>query len=306
MSVSIENIIKDLQLEVLVEGKSDIKLNVSDINRPGLQFAGFYDYFGNKRVQVIGMGEWSFLNAMRQEIRQKRVRKYFQFDTPCIILAKGLKPQEELLQCSREYGRWLLRTNMQTTRFINKIMNYLDGKLAPETRIHGVLVDIYGLGILITGESGIGKSETALELIKRGHRLVADDAVDIKEIESVLVGKSPYITEGMLEVRGMGIIDVPVLYGLSSVLSEKTIDLVIYLEQWKEGRDYDRLGTDDEHIKILNIPVRKMTLPIRPGRNVAVIIEAAAASYRYSLSGKISPVDTINKRIEEYKGDSED
>lgn len=211
-----------------------------------------------------------------------------------------------MLQCSREYGRWLLRTNMQTTRFINKIMNYLDGKLAPETRIHGVLVDIYGLGILITGESGIGKSETALELIKRGHRLVADDAVDIKEIESVLVGKSPYITEGMLEVRGMGIIDVPVLYGLSSVLSEKTIDLVIYLEQWKEGRDYDRLGTDDEHIKILNIPVRKMTLPIRPGRNVAVIIEAAAASYRYSLSGKISPVDTINKRIEEYKGDSED
>ncbi|AAK79063.1 HPr kinase/phosphorylase [Clostridium acetobutylicum] len=299
MQVSIEDIIENLDLEVLVKGKDGIKLGLSDINRPGLQFAGFYDYFGNERVQVIGKAEWSFLNAMPPEIREKRIRKYFQFETPCIVLARGLKPQKELLDCSKEYNRWLLRSKAQTTRFINKIMNYLDDKLAPETRIHGVLVDIYGLGILITGESGIGKSETALELIKRGHRLVADDAVDIKEIESVLVGKSPYITSGMLEVRGMGIIDVPALYGLSSVLSEKNINLVIYLEQWKEGRDYDRLGTDDEHIKILNIPVRKMTLPIRPGRNVAVIIEAAAANYRYNLSSKISPVDTINKRIEE-------
>lgn len=299
MPVYVENLIKDLGLEVLVEGEKDIEINLSDINRPGLQFTGFYSYFASERVQVIGRTEWSFLDAMRSELRRKRLDKFFGFDTPCTVIARGLKPQEELLQSAKEHNRWVLRTNTHTTRFISKIMGYLDDKLAPETRMHGVLVEIYGIGILITGESGIGKSETALELIKRGHRLVADDAVDIKEVEGILSGTSPYITEGMLEVRGMGIIDVPALYGLSSVLTRKTIDLVIYLEQWKEGKDYDRLGVDNEYIEILNIPVRKMTLPIRPGRNVAVIIETAAVNYRYSLSNKISPVDTINKRMEE-------
>ncbi|MFL0252337.1 HPr(Ser) kinase/phosphatase [Clostridium neuense] len=299
MPVYVENLIKDLGLEVLVEGEKGIEINLSDINRPGLQFTGFYSYFASERVQVIGRTEWSFLDAMRSELRRKRLEKFFRFDTPCTIIARGLKPQQELLESAREYNRWVLRTNTHTTRFISKIMGYLDEKLAPETRMHGVLVEIYGIGILITGESGIGKSETALELIKRGHRLVADDAVDIKEVEGILSGTSPYITSGMLEVRGMGIIDVPALYGLSSVLTGKTIDLVIYLEQWKEGKDYDRLGTADEYIEILNIPVRKMTLPLRPGRNVAVIIETAAVNYRYSLSTKISPVDTINKRMEE-------
>lgn len=299
MPVYVENLIKDLGLEVLVEGEKDIEINLSDINRPGLQFTGFYSYFASERVQVIGRTEWSFLDAMRVELRRKRLEKFFGFDTPCTIIARGLKPQEELLESAREHNRWVLRTSTHTTRLISKIMSYLDEKLAPETRMHGVLVEIYGIGILITGESGIGKSETALELIKRGHRLVADDAVDIKEIEGILSGTSPYITEGMLEVRGMGIIDVPALYGLSSVLTRKTIDLVIYLEQWKEGKDYDRLGTANEYIEILNIPVRKMTLPLRPGRNVAVIIETAAVNYRYSLSTTVSPVDTINKRMED-------
>lgn len=299
MPVYVENLIKDLGLEVLAEGEKGIEINLSDINRPGLQFTGFYSYFASERVQVIGRTEWSFLDAMRVELRRKRLEKFFGFDTPCTIIARALKPQEELLESAREHNRWVLRTSTHTTRLISKIMSYLDEKLAPETRMHGVLVEIYGIGILITGESGIGKSETALELIKRGHRLVADDAVDIKEIEGILSGTSPYITEGMLEVRGMGIIDVPALYGLSSVLTTKTIDLVIYLEQWKEGKDYDRLGTANEYIEILNIPVRKMTLPLRPGRNVAVIIETAAVNYRYSLSTTVSPVDTINKRMED-------
>ncbi|NMA57688.1 MAG: HPr kinase/phosphorylase, partial [Clostridium cochlearium] len=167
------------------------------------------------------------------------------------------------------------------------------------TRLHGVLVDVYGIGILITGESGIGKSETALELIKRGHRLVADDAVDIKEIDGKLMGSSPYITSGMLEVRGLGIIDVPALYGLSSVLDIKTIGLIIHLEQWKKDQEYDRLGIDEVNMNILNIPVRKIILPIRPGRNIAVIIEAAAANYRYNLNSNISPVDTISARMKE-------
>jgi len=297
MAVTIENLIEDLKLEIIVQGKADREVTLSDLNRPGLQFSGFYNYFANERVQVVGMAEWSFLDAMQPELRKKRLKKFFQFETPCVVVSRGLEPHEELIEEARENNRWVLRTNSITTRFISKLTNYLDDKLAPETRMHGVLVDVYGIGILITGESGIGKSETALELIKRGHRLVADDAVDIKEIDGILKGKAPYITNGMMEVRGMGIIDVPALYGLSSVLTEKTIHMVIYLEQWKDDENYDRLGIDQTFIEILNVPIRKLTLPIRPGRNLAVIIEAAAANYRYSLNSKVSPVDTINSRI---------
>ncbi|WP_041710851.1 HPr(Ser) kinase/phosphatase [Clostridium pasteurianum] len=298
MPVKVKTLVEDLGLEVIISGPEEAEVCLSDINRPGLQFAGFYSYFANERIQIVGKTEWSFLDEMRSEIRKKRLKKFFQFETPCIIIARNLTPHEEFIEEATRRNAWLIRASSTTTRFISKVMNYLDDKLAPETRMHGVLVDVYGFGILITGESGIGKSETALELIKRGHRLIADDAVDIKAIEGVLHGKSPFITSGMLEVRGMGIIDVPALYGLSSVLETKTIDLVMYLEQWKEGKDYDRLGIDNECIEILNVPVRKMTLPIRPGRNLAVIIEAAAANYRYALSCKVSPVETINQRMD--------
>ncbi|MFT8315824.1 MAG: HPr(Ser) kinase/phosphatase [Clostridium sp.] len=298
MPVKVKTLVEDLGLEVIISGPEEAEVCLSDINRPGLQFAGFYSYFANERIQIVGKTEWSFLDEMRSEIRKKRLKKFFQFETPCIIIARNLTPHEEFIEEATRRNAWLIRSSNTTTRFISKVMNYLDDKLAPETRMHGVLVDVYGFGILITGESGIGKSETALELIKRGHRLIADDAVDIKAIEGVLHGKSPFITSGMLEVRGMGIIDVPALYGLSSVLETKTIDLVMYLEQWKEGKDYDRLGIDNECIEILNVPVRKMTLPIRPGRNLAVIIEAAAANYRYALSCKVSPVETINQRMD--------
>jgi HPr kinase/phosphorylase len=298
MAVSIEKIVDDLKLEVLVKGNDNKEINVSDLNRPGLQFSGFYNYFANERIQIIGMAEWSFLEAMQLEIRKKRLRKFFSFETPCIIITRGLDPQTELIENAAKNNRWLVRTDMISTRFISKLTNYLADKLAPETRMHGVLVDVYGIGILITGESGVGKSETALELIKRGHRLVADDAVDIKEIDRVLKGTSPYITSGMMEVRGMGIIDVPALYGLSSVLDVKTIDLVICLDQWKQDENYDRLGIDKQYMDILNVPIRKITVPIRPGRNLAVIIEAAAANYRYSLVSEVTPIDTIDRRIE--------
>jgi HPr kinase/phosphorylase len=297
MAVTIENLIEDLKLEIIVQGKAEKEITLSDINRPGLQFTGFYNYFANSRVQIVGMAEWSFLDAMQPELRKKRLKKFFQFETPCVVVSRGLELHSEFIDAAKENNRWVLRTNSITTRFISKLTNYLDDKLAPETRMHGVLVDVYGIGILITGESGIGKSETALELIKRGHRLVADDAVDIKEIDGILKGRAPYITSGMMEVRGMGIIDVPALYGLSSVLTEKTIHMVIYLEQWKDEENYDRLGIEQTFVEILNVPIRKMTLPIRPGRNLAVIIEAAAANYRYSLNSKITPVDTINSRI---------
>lgn len=299
MAVTIEELIANFNLEVLVEGEKGKLINVSDINRPGLQIAGFYEYFDNKRVQLLGMAEWSFLDCMETELRKKRLNKYFKLDTPCVILTRDLEPHKELLKATKENGRWVLRTKLISTRFISKLTNYLDTKLAPETRLHGVLVDVYGIGILISGESGIGKSECALELIKRGHRLIADDAVDIKEIDGVLLGSCPYITSGMLEVRGMGIIDVPAIYGMSSVLNTKTISLMISLNQWDDKEEYDRLGIDNEFMDILNVPLRKITLPIRPGRNIAVIIEAAAANYRYSLNSKVTPVETINMRIEE-------
>ncbi|WP_163191736.1 HPr(Ser) kinase/phosphatase [Clostridium thermarum] len=298
MSVSVCNLIGDLNLKVLIRSNSDSGISVSDFNRPGLQFSGFYNYFANERIQIIGMAEWSFLDAMQPEIRRKRLKKFFSFDTPCIIITRGLEPQPEILEYAAENNRWVLQTDMTSTKFISKLTSYLSDKLAPETRMHGVLVDVYGIGILITGESGIGKSETALELIKRGHRLVADDAVDIKEIEGTLMGTSPYITSGMMEVRGMGIIDVPALYGLSSVLYSKTIDLVVCLEQWRSDENYDRLGVDKQYMEILNVPIRKIVVPIRPGRNVAVIIEAAAVNYRYHLISKETPIDTISKRVE--------
>ncbi|MDT8715221.1 HPr kinase/phosphorylase [Clostridium sp. 19966] len=298
MSVLIQNLIEDLNLEMLNEGNKDNIIDVSDFNRPGLQFTGFYNYFANERIQVIGMAEWSFLEGMQPELRKKRLNKFFSFETPCVIITRGLNPQPEITHYAAKYDRWFLRTNMSSTKFISRLTNYLSDKLAPETRLHGVLVDVYGIGILITGESGIGKSETALELIKRGHRLVADDAVDIKNIDGMLAGRSPFITGGMMEVRGMGIIDVPALYGLSSILYKKNIDFIISLEQWKSDENYDRLGIDNQTMDILGVPVKKIVVPIRPGRNVAVIIEAAAVNYRYNLMSRESPVDTINKRME--------
>ncbi len=299
MRITVENIIKDLDLEVVVRGEKNTDIKTSDMVRPGLQFAGFYNYFANERIQIIGKAEWSFLESMPVEVIKKRMKKFFQFETPCVIITRGLVPPDELIENAKLNNRWVLRSQSLTTKFITRLKNYLEAKLAPETRLHGVLVDVYGIGILLTGESGIGKSETALELIKRGHRLIADDAVDIKEIDGNLYGTAPYITEGMMEVRGMGIIDVPALYGLSSILEEKAINIIIYLEQWKSDHSYDRLGIDEEYLSILDIPVRKITIPIRPGRNLAVIIEAAAANYRYSLISNVSPVETIDKRMEE-------
>ncbi|SHE52286.1 HPr(Ser) kinase/phosphatase [Clostridium fallax] len=302
-AVTVETLIKDFDLEILSEGDGNVPITVSDINRPGLQLAGFYNYFTPERIQIVGKAEWSFLDDMQIDLRKKRLNKFFSFNISCLIITRDLEPHKELLKAARKNKTWLLRSNMITTQFMRKITMYLASKMAPETRLHGVLVDVYGIGILITGESGIGKSETALELIKRGHRLVTDDAVDIKEIDGELIGTSPQITFGMLEVRGMGIIDVSALYGLSSILASKEIKLAIHFEHWKDDGDYDRLGTNGEYIDILGVPLRKLTVPIRPGRNIAVIIEAAAANYRYNLMSEITPVDIIENRMSKMMGE---
>ena len=298
MSVTVETLIKDFDLEVLVEGEKGVEITVNDINRPGLQLAGFYNYFAPERLQVVGKAEWSFIGDMSRELRRKRVDKYFSFNSKCVVITRGLEPHEEFIKAAKKNKTWLLRTTSVTTRFISKMTIYLSDKFAPQTRLHGVLVDVYGIGILITGESGIGKSETALELIKRGHRLVTDDAVDIKEIDGELIGTSPKITIGMLEVRGIGIIDITALYGLSSVQESKGINLVMHFEHWKDNGDYDRLGINQDTQEILGVNVRKLRVPVRPGRNIAVIIEAAAVNYRHSLMSDISAVDIIERRME--------
>lgn len=298
MSVAVETLIKDFDLEVLVEGEKGVEITVNDINRPGLQLAGFYNYFAPERLQVVGKAEWSFIGDMSRELRRKRVDKYFSFNSKCVVITRGLEPHEEFIKAAKKNKTWLLRTTSVTTSFISKMTIYLSDKFAPQTRLHGVLVDVYGIGILITGESGIGKSETALELIKRGHRLVTDDAVDIKEIDGELIGTSPKITIGMLEVRGIGIIDITALYGLSSVQESKGINLVMHFEHWKDNGDYDRLGINQDTQEILGVNVRKLRVPVRPGRNIAVIIEAAAVNYRHSLMSDISAVDIIERRME--------
>ena len=296
MSVAVETLIKDFDLEVLVEGEKGVEITVNDINRPGLQLSGFYNYFAPERLQVVGKAEWSFIGDMSRELRRKRVDKYFSFNSKCVVITRGLEPHEEFIRAAKKNKTWLLRTTSVTTNFISKMTIYLSDKFAPETRLHGVLVDVYGIGILITGESGIGKSETALELIKRGHRLVTDDAVDIKEIDGELIGTSPKITIGMLEVRGIGIIDITALYGLSSVQESKGINLVMHFEHWKDNGDYDRLGINQDTQEILGVNVRKLRVPVRPGRNIAVIIEAAAVNYRHSLMSDISAVDIMRKK----------
>ena len=298
MSVAVETLIKDFDLEVLVEGEKGVEITVNDINRPGLQLSGFYNYFAPERLQVVGKAEWSFIGDMSRELRRKRVDKYFSFNSKCVVITRGLEPHEEFIKAAKKNKTWLLRTTSVTTSFISKMTIYLSDKFAPQTRLHGVLVDVYGIGILITGESGIGKSETALELIKRGHRLVTDDAVDIKEIDGELIGTSPKITIGMLEVRGIGIIDITALYGLSSVQESKGINLVMHFEHWKDNGDYDRLGINQDTQEILGVKVRKLKVPVRPGRNIAVIIEAAAVNYRHSLMSDISAVDIIERRME--------
>ena len=297
-SVTIRKFIEDFNLEVLLEGEEDKLITVNDVNRPGLQLAGFYNYFTPERLHVIGKAEWSFLEDMKAEVRKKRLKKFFSYENlGCVVISRNLEPHKELMEAAKNKKMWVLRSELATTKLVTNYTMYMADNLAPETRIHGVLMDVYGVGILITGESGIGKSEVALELIKRGHRLVTDDAVDIKEVDGELLGSSPEITFGMLEVRGIGIIDVTALYGLSSVQSKKRITLAMHFERWQDDSDYDRLGIDDEYMEILGVKVKKLTLPVRPGRNIAVIIEAAAVNYRHSKMSDITAVDTITARM---------
>lgn len=273
-----------------------------EVNRPALQLGGFYESFDNDRIQVIGRVEHNFLLSLEEEKRKKAVYGLFKREIPCLVVCRDMEVFPEMLEYAREFDTPILCTAQSTTDFIAELIYWLREELADRVMMHGVLVDIYGEGVLITGASGIGKSETALELIKRGHRLIADDAVEIKKIaDRRLIGSCPEIIRYLIELRGIGIINVKELFGVGSVKDHKTVDLVIKLELWdggNKGTAYDRLGLNEEYMEILGNKVQLNTIPVRPGRNVAIICESAAIANRQKKMGKNAAkefVDMIGK-----------
>ena len=292
--------IKDQFNLSLVSGEEGIgrHISISDISRPGIEIAGYFTHYPSNRIQLLGKTEISFLGLLEPEEKQDRMMKLCALDTPVIIIAHDMEVPEELIFASNEKSVPVLTTKMPTTRFSSKLTNFLESKLAPTTAVHGVLVDIYGVGVLITGKSGVGKSETALELVKRGHRLVADDCVEIRqEGENMLVGSAPKLIEHLLEIRGLGIIDIMTLFGASAIRTYKRITLIIELEIWDEKKPYDRLGIEEEKMEIIDTPITKLTVPVRPGRNLAVIIEVAAMNHRLKRMG-VNAAEDFAKRLD--------
>lgn len=273
-----------------------IWINIPDINRPALQLAGFFDHFDKERVQIIGNVEWAYLKSLTKEKKREVYQKLMSSGIPCLISCRGIMPDEEMISIGANYGVPILTTDMATSRFNAEIVRWLNVQLAPCISIHGVLVDVYGEGVLIMGESGIGKSEAALELIKRGHRLVTDDVVEIRKVsDETLIGTSPDITKHFIELRGIGIIDVKTLFGVESVKDTQNIDMVIKLEEWDRNKEYDRLGLEDQYTEFLGNKVVCYSIPIRPGRNLAVIVESASVNHRQKKMGYNAAQELYNR-----------
>lgn len=284
----------------LVSGHDGIGryITTSDISRPGLEMAGYFTHYPANRVQLIGKTELSFFEMLPEDVKKERMFNLCSQDTPAIIVCRGMEVPKELIDASNENNVPVLSSEMITTRFSSRLTNFLESKLAPSTAVHGVLVDVYGIGVLIIGKSGVGKSETALELIKKGHRLVADDCVEIyQEGENMLIGSPPPLLEHLLEIRGVGIIDIMTLFGASAIRPYKRITLVIELEDWNPDKTYDRLGLDEEKMKIIDTEITKLTIPVQPGRNVSVIIEVAAMNYRLKRLG-VNAAQEFSRRLD--------
>ena len=297
-SLFLSQIVEYFNLEVVYDS-GDIdqrRIRVADVTRPGLQLAGYYDHFGPDRIQVMGNMEHAYLEHLTSTNRKKSVEALFDKKIPCLILTRNHEAHEETLEAAKASKTPILRTKTATSEFNSSLVKFLNLELAPRISMHGVLVEVNGEGILITGESGVGKSETALEIVKRGHRLIADDQVEIRRVsDTTLVGRAPDVIKHLIEIRGIGIMDVKELFGVSSVKPQESIDFVINLELWDENKTYDRLGLTDETTDILGIKVPSVTIPVGPGRNLAVIVEAAAINYRVKKMGYNAAQDLVSR-----------
>jgi HPr kinase/phosphorylase len=288
----LKNLTPDVEL-------SEREVQVSDINRPALQLTGFFDHFDAERVQMIGFVEYAYLETLTQERRNELYDQLLSYHIPCLIYSRDLQPEEELLTRAVRHQVPVFSTSKATSPFMGELIRWLNVKLAPCISIHGVLVDVYGVGVLIMGESGIGKSEAALELIKRGHRLVTDDVVEIRKVsDETLVGTAPDITRHFIELRGIGIVDVKSMFGVQSVRETQNIDLVITLEDWDREKEYDRLGLDESYTEFLGNRVVCHKIPIRPGRNLAIIVESAAVNHRQKKMG-YNAAQELYKRVQQ-------
>lgn len=297
-TVALESIIEKLDLENCTPdvNTEQIQISQTDVNRPALQLAGFFDYFDSNRIQVIGHVENTYMEKMEKDHGLAMMTRILEYKVPCIVFCRNINVEPGLVELATSYGVPILRTAKTTSSFMAEVIRWLNVELAPRISIHGVLVDVYGEGLLITGESGIGKSEAALELIKRGHRLVSDDVVEIKKVsDDTLIGTAPDITRHFIELRGIGIIDVKTLFGVESVKNTQAIDLVIKLEEWNKEQEYDRLGLEEQYIEYLGNKVVCHAIPIRPGRNLAVICESAAVNYRQKKMGYNAAQELYNR-----------
>ena len=288
--------LKNLTPDVELIGK---EVNIPDVNRPALQLTGFFEHFDSDRVQIIGYVEYTYLQTLTEERKTEIYEKMLKHKVPCVIFSRSLQPEESFLRIAQERDVPVFSTEKKTSSFMGELIRWLNVKLAPCISIHGVLVDVYGVGVLIMGESGIGKSEAALELIKRGHRLVTDDVVEIRKVsDDTLVGSAPGITKHFIELRGIGIVDVKSMFGVQSVRETQNIDLVITLEDWSRDREYDRLGLEEEYTEFLGNKVVCHSIPIRPGRNLAIIVESAAVNHRQKQMG-YNAAQELYKRVQE-------
>ena len=288
MAITVRDLIDKLRLKVVYGNESlfEKEITTADISRPGLEMTGYFDYYTPERIQLVGMKEWSYLIKMTSHNRHQVLRKMFQPETPVLIISRDLEVPEEMLRAAEEKQIAILSSRVPTSRLSGELSSYLDSLLAERTSVHGVLMDIYGMGVLIQGDSGIGKSETGLELVKRGHRLVADDRVDVfARDEMTLWGEPAEILRHMLEIRGVGIIDVMSLYGASAVKDSSQVQIAVYLENYTKEQTYDRLGNNAEEIEFCGVTIPRIRIPVKTGRNISVVIEAAAMNYRAKEMG---------------------
>ncbi len=297
-NVSLQKVIDEFKLETIFIHKdaNEVMIDENDVNRPGLQLMGFYEYFNPERIQIIGKMEFAYLSTIDEKTRRERLQLLFAQRIPALIITRELPYFAEMLELAKEYEVPLLRSKESTSNFMSGLIAFLNLNLAPRITRHGVLIEIYGEGVFITGESGVGKSETAIELVKRGHRLVADDAVEIRKVSNIsLVGSSPDNIRHFLELRGIGIINARRLFGIGAVKMTEKLDLVVTLEQWNSEKLYDRMGVDTEYVSLLGVKIPSLTIPVKPGRNLAVILEVAAMNNRQKKMGYNAATELLHR-----------